>query len=143
MKGFNNMIKTAHINGWIRGFNVAKNGNARVEVTHLQYANDTLIFSDAEEKQLKILRVILILFEAISGLHINWRKSHIFPINEVNRIQQHIEVLGGEIGQLPIIYLGMPLGAKSKSKDIWNGVVERCEKRLSRWKAQYLSRGID
>ncbi|KAG5593764.1 hypothetical protein H5410_034996 [Solanum commersonii] len=26
----------------------------------------------------------------------------------------------------------MPLGANSKSKEIWNGVVERCEKRLSR-----------
>ena len=98
------------------------------------------IFCDAEEKQLKILRVILILFEATSDLHINWRKSHIFPINEVNRNQQLIEVLGGEIGQLPTIYLGMPLGAKSKVKEIWNGVVERCEKRLSRWKAQYLSK---
>lgn len=114
-----------------------------MEITHLQYANDTLIFYDAEEKQLKILRVILNLFEAISGLHINWRKSHIFPIYEVNRIQQLIEVLGGEVGKLPIIYLGMPLGAKSKSKDIWNGMVERCEKRLSRWKAQYLLRGVD
>ena len=90
------------------------------------------IFCDAEEKQLKILRVILILFEATSSLHINWMKSHIFPINEVNRIQQLIEVLGGEIGQLPTIYLGMPLGAKSKVKEIWNGVVERCEKRLSK-----------
>ena len=59
----------------------------------------------------------------------------------MNRNQQLIEVLGGEIGQLPTIYLGMPLGAKSKVKEIWNGVVERCEKRLSRWKAQYLSRG--
>ena len=76
------------------------------------------IFSDAEEKQLKILRIIFILFEATSGLHINWRNSHIFPINEVNRIQQLIEVLGGEIGQLPTIYLGMPLGAKSKVRDL-------------------------
>ena len=76
------------------------------------------IFSDAEEKQLKILRIIFILFEATSGLHINWRKSHIFPINEVNRNQQLIEVLGGEIGQLPTIYLGMPLGAKSKVRDL-------------------------
>ena len=55
---------------------------------------------------------------------------------------QHLtEILGGEIGKLPTVYLGMPLGAKSKSNEIWNGVLQRCERRLSRWKAQYLSRG--
>lgn len=62
MEGLNNMLKTAHTKGWIRGFNVANEGNQRLEVTHLQYADDTLIFCDAEESQLKILRVILILF---------------------------------------------------------------------------------
>ncbi|WMV55749.1 hypothetical protein MTR67_049134 [Solanum verrucosum] len=141
MEGLNNMLKTAHTKGWIRGFNVANEGNLRLEVTHLQYADDTLIFFDAEESQLKILRVILILFEATSGLHINWRKSLIFPINEVNRMQHLTEILGGEIGKLPTVYLGMPLGDKSKSNEIWNRVLERCEGRLSRWKAQYLSRG--
>ena len=40
---------------------------------------------------------------------------------------------------LPTIYLGMPLGAKSNSKDIWNGVIEKCEKKLINWKSQYLS----
>ncbi|WMV24735.1 hypothetical protein MTR67_018120 [Solanum verrucosum] len=141
VEGLNNMLKTAHTKGWIRGFNVANEGNLRLEVTHLQYADDTLIFCDAEESQLKILRVILILFEATSGLHINWRKSLIFPINEVNRMQHLTEILGGEIGKLPTVYLGMPLGDKSKSNEIWNGVLERCERRLSRWKAQYLSSG--
>lgn len=40
---------------------------------------------------------------------------------------------------LPTIYLGMPLGAKSNSKDIWNGVIGKCEKKLINWKSQYLS----
>lgn len=45
------------------------------------------------------------------------------------------------MGSLPTTYLGLPLGAKSKSKQIWNGVLERCEKKLSRWKNNYLSLG--
>ncbi|KAG5591095.1 hypothetical protein H5410_041609 [Solanum commersonii] len=45
------------------------------------------------------------------------------------------------MGALPAIYLGMPLGAKSQSKEIWNSVLEKCEKKLVRWKAQYLSKG--
>lgn len=35
----------------------------------------------------------------------------------------------------------MPLGAKSRSKEIWNVVVEKCEKKLSNWKSQFLSLG--
>ncbi|WMV29067.1 hypothetical protein MTR67_022452 [Solanum verrucosum] len=50
-------------------------------------------------------------------------------------------VLGGRVGELPTIYLGMPLGGKSKSIGIWNGVIEKCEKKLTNWKSQYLSRG--
>ena len=35
----------------------------------------------------------------------------------------------------------MPLGAKSKSATIWNGVVDKCTKRLTYWKSQDLSSG--
>ena len=35
----------------------------------------------------------------------------------------------------------MPLGGKSKSIGIRNGVIEKWEKKLTNWKSQYLSRG--
>ena len=38
-------------------------------------------------------------------------------------------------------YLGLPLGAKFKSKDIWNPVLEKVEWRLARWKRLYLTKG--
>ena len=50
-------------------------------------------------------------------------------------------VLGARVRELPTIYLGMPLGGKRKSIGIWNGVIEKCEKKLTNWKSQYLSRG--
>lgn len=33
----------------------------------------------------------------------------------------------GEIGTLPTTYLGMPLEANSKSIEIWNSVIEKCD----------------
>lgn len=33
-------------------------------------------------------------------------------------------------GELPTTYLGIPLGAKSKSTEIWSGVIEKCERKL-------------
>ena len=37
------------------------------------------------------------------------------------------------------IYLGMPLGANHKALNIWDGIIEKTEKRLALWKSQYLS----
>jgi len=51
------------------------------------------------------------------------------------------ENLGCQVASLPTKYLGMPLGAKNKEVEVWNEVLERCEKKLSRWKSQYLSLG--
>ncbi|KAG5621909.1 hypothetical protein H5410_007127 [Solanum commersonii] len=69
-----------------------------------------------EVAQIKHLRVILTIFEGISGLHVNWSKSFLFPINQDVRL---------------------PVGAKNKELEVWNEVMERCEKSLSRWKSQY------
>ena len=57
------------------------------------------------------------------------------------RVESLARVSGGRVGELPTICLGMPLGGKSKSIGIWNGVIEKCEKKLINWKNQYLSRG--
>ncbi|WMV46017.1 hypothetical protein MTR67_039402, partial [Solanum verrucosum] len=48
---------------------------------------------------------------------------------------------GGAVVSLPTIYLGMPFGAKSKSADIWNNMIEKFEKNLPKRKTEYLSLG--
>ncbi|XP_019257785.1 PREDICTED: uncharacterized protein LOC109236002 [Nicotiana attenuata] len=140
MEGLNNMIKVANNNRWMTGFKVASSVGG-MEVTHLLYADDTLVFCDAKEEELRHLKIILTIFEAVSGLHVNWRKSLIFPVNEVTAIQRLTGVLGCTVGTLPTTYLGLPLGSKNKSLDIWSRVLERCEKRLAKWKSQYISLG--
>ena len=51
------------------------------------------------------------------------------------------DILGCQTLTLPMKYLGLPLGAKFKSKDIWNPIVEKMERRLVGWKRVYLSKG--
>ena len=83
------------------------------------------------------MRVIFNIFEAVSGLHINCSKSFIYPVNIVINIEELTNILGGKVGELPTTYLGMPLGSKSKSKEIWSGVIEKCERELANWKCQH------
>ncbi|WMV25045.1 hypothetical protein MTR67_018430 [Solanum verrucosum] len=67
MEGLSNLFHTARANGWIRGFKVGENTRNNLEITHLQYADDTLVFCGAVKEHMLILRVILNIFEAVSG----------------------------------------------------------------------------
>jgi hypothetical protein len=84
---------------------------------------------------------LLLCFELVSDLKVNLAKSIIVPVGEVNDIGVLAEILGCEVGSLPITYLGMPLGARFKDKSCWNRVVEKSVRTLASWKRSYLSRG--
>lgn len=45
------------------------------------------------------------------------------------------------LGSLPTVYLDLSWGCKNTALELWNGVVEKCEERLSSWKRHYLSLG--
>lgn len=128
---------------WIQDFRVGINSGNTISISHLLYVDDTLIFCDADKTQILYLNFTLLLFEALSGLHINMRKRGIYPVNNVLNVEVLTGIMGCSIGTLPTTYLDLLLGAKFKNCDIWNGVVEKFEKRLASWQMQYLSMGGD
>ncbi|CAN4113714.1 unnamed protein product [Withania somnifera] len=66
-------------------------------------------------------------------------KSKIYPVNAVPNLNVLAAIMACEIGSFPAIYLGLPLGADYKAEEVWNGVIEKVEKRLGNWHMQYLS----
>jgi DNA polymerase sigma len=46
-------------------------------VSHLQYANDTLILVENSDEDLDNLKVLLVCFEEMLGLKINYHKSEV------------------------------------------------------------------
>ncbi|WMV40276.1 hypothetical protein MTR67_033661 [Solanum verrucosum] len=127
-------------NGY-KGFTLGKDPSTSVIVSHLLYADDTLIFCGADSQQVYNLNTTLMVFESISGLHINMIKSIIYPVNKVQNLEKFADILSCNIGSFPTTYLGLPLGAKFKSPEIWNGVIEKMEKRLATWQFRYLLMG--
>ena len=71
----------------------------------------------------------------------NVGKSEIVPVGEVNNLDALANILHCRVGSLPMKYLGMPLGSSFKTASIWNPILEKMEKKLSRWKRLYLSKG--
>ena len=100
-------------------------------VSHLLFADDTLIFCEADLDQILIFHMILIWFEAVSDLKINLGKSELVPVGVVHNIDLFLVVLGCKQGSLPMKYLGLPLGAKFKDKTIWNPILEKMKRQLT------------
>ena len=105
------------------------------------FADDTLIFCNANIDQMLILRMVLIWFEDVLGLKVNLGKSELVVVGAVHNFELLVAVLGCKQGSLPMKYLGLPLGAKFKDKTIWNPILEKMERKLAGWKKLYLSKG--
>lgn len=123
----------------VKGFQISGRGGEEMDITHLLDANDAVIFCEPKAEQICYIRLMLIVFEVVAGLRVNWSKSCLFPVKEVPHIQEPASTLGCVVENLPTIYLGMPLGRKHKTLEIWNGILGKAEKKLAWWKAQYLS----
>jgi hypothetical protein len=60
-------------------------------VTHLQYADDTVIFFDIEDEYVANLKFILYCFEEMLGLKINFHKSEVIVLGF--RMKKALELL--------------------------------------------------
>ncbi|RVW16135.1 putative mitochondrial protein [Vitis vinifera] len=83
------MLMRAEERNMMEGFRVGRN---RTRVSHLQFVDDTIFFSNSREEELQTLKSLLLVFGHISGLKASgW----------------------------PILYLGLPLGGNPKACGFW------------------------
>ena len=141
MEALSHMLDAATTAGQFSGFSVGNATSSLLMVSHLLFADDTLVFCDADSNHITALRGILSRFEEVSGLKINLGKSVLVPVGDVPNLHELVEILGCSEFALPLKYLGLPLGASFKDKTVWNPILEKMEQRLVGWKRLYLSKG--
>ena len=141
MEALSLMIDKAAEGGYIFGYKFKGRNGSVSQITHLLFANDSLVFCKDSEEQMTFLSWILAWFEALSGLKINLEKSLLLPMGRVDNVERLALELGCNIGSLPIDYLGLHLGTKHRATYMWDGVEERFRKWLALWKRQYIFKG--
>ncbi|KAJ9674856.1 hypothetical protein PVL29_024033 [Vitis rotundifolia] len=109
------LIKRAVEGGFLSGCTIRSGGGSNLHISHLFFADDTIIFCEAKKEHLTHLSWILFWFEAASGLRINLAKSEIIPIGEVDDMAKMAAEIGCRVGSLSSHYLGLPLGAPNKA----------------------------
>lgn len=121
----------------IHGFRV---GNSPLQIHHLQFVDDTIIFCEATEESAMNLLSLLRWFELSSSLSINYQKSEIFDINLSDReLGIFSNILRCVSSSLPSTYLGLPLCIGSPGFSQWESIIHKFSKRLASWKGKYLS----
>jgi hypothetical protein len=141
MEAFSKMLGAFTSRGLISGFSVGSNEQPRVNVSHLFFADDTLIFCGANDSQIRHIGALLVCFEAVAGLKVNLSKSALYSVGSSGNVGQLAGILGYGSGDLPLKYLGLPLGALFKLKTMWAGLEDLMSRRLAPWKRAYLSKG--
>ncbi|KAL6347549.1 hypothetical protein AAG906_026074 [Vitis piasezkii] len=116
-------------------------GGAGVEVTHLLFVDDSLVFCEPSIDQVSYLSWFLMWFEAMSGLKVNLDKSEIIAVGRAENVEELALEFGCKVSKLPYSYLGLHLGARFNEMAVWDEVEERLRKRLSFWTKQYISKG--
>ena len=107
---------------------------------HLQFADDTLILGDKSWANIRSMRAIILLFEALSGLKVNFSKSHLVGVNVASLwLSEAASMLSCKVGAILFVYLGLPIGDNARRISFWNPLLNRIRTRLSGWKSKHLS----
>ncbi|KAF5477120.1 hypothetical protein F2P56_003792 [Juglans regia] len=122
------MIKADGDESFLSEFSVGGTSSQSVNVSHLLFIDDTVIFCEPDPNQIRSLIALLFCLEATSSLKVNLSKSKLVLVGLVNHIRDLAKILKCKMSSLPMKYLGHSLGAFHKSKVIWDGMIGGREK---------------
>lgn len=123
-------------------FQGIKIGRNEVQLSHLQYADDTIIFGQWNMVNAKNLIRIMRCHQEVSGLKINLSKSKVFGIGFTSQEVDWIaNGMGCVLGKLPTTYLVVPIGLNMRNKENWKISIEKFRSKLADWKARLISFG--
>jgi hypothetical protein len=111
-------------------------------VAILQYADDTILCMDDDVETMTNMKILLYIYEKMSGLKINFGKSEIIMVSlDEHKSLLYSELINCATGSWPIKYLGVPVsGSRLHVKD-WMSLNDKILKRLDGWQSTSLSYG--
>ncbi|XP_052109321.1 uncharacterized protein LOC107462284 [Arachis duranensis] len=78
-------------------------GRNNIELSHLQFANDTILFCPLEKETIMNYKRLLRCFEMMSGLSINFEKSNLIPVNYNQEwVERMCQLLGYQEAAFPV-----------------------------------------
>ena len=137
-EGLNGLIQQAVTAGHLRGFSLCRNGP---RISHLFFADDTLLFCRAELREVQTIQNILHKYKLASGQKINSGKTTLFFGKSVSLVSKNAikNLLGVPKIKEYERYLGLPAVVGRNRRASLNYIKERIWGKLQGWKEKLLS----
>ncbi|CAH9083997.1 unnamed protein product [Cuscuta epithymum] len=138
-EGLSTLISREEARGRIHGVSIARRAP---RISHLFFADDSLLFFQATHREVTAVREILHAYETASGQTINYNKSKFFfSANVPAHIQEGLmEVMRVEYAGNEEKYLGLPAFFGKRKKEILSYIRNRVVSRIQNWNSKFLSR---
>ncbi|KAK3227434.1 hypothetical protein Dsin_007296 [Dipteronia sinensis] len=107
-------------------------GGNKINISHLQFADDTMLFLKPKVESLISVKRILRCFELVSGHKINFQKSNVVRVCKKSSMERPwAPILRCKTSNFPVSYLGLPLGSRPGLKIFWRPILDKMEKKLA------------
>jgi len=138
VEGLNIMMSAMVNQNLFEGYKVGSNNS--MVVFDLQFADDTLLLGVQSWANVRALRAVLVLFEEMSGLKVNFHKILLVGVNISNSwLVKAASILNCRVGHVSFLYLGLSIGGNPRRLAFWDLVLRTIKSRLSGWKSRFLS----
>lgn len=112
-----------------------------MDITHLQFADDTILFLNDDWHSIKGIKIVLVIFEKLSGLKINYAKSYIYaPTSPTHLVEAWAAWLQCKQGKLPFTHLGATIGSSCKKKTFWKPLLKKITTKFGKWRCNTISK---
>ncbi|XP_027148760.1 uncharacterized protein LOC113749274 [Coffea eugenioides] len=137
-EGLSRLLNTAMREHRISGLKIAP---ASPALSHLLFADDTLIFCRATKEEAGRVRQLLEIYGKASGQYINIEKSSVFfsKNTEASCIGEVLDELGGMKHVRQSKYLGLPILIGRSKAQVFSYIRDRVNNRIQGWKEKLLS----
>ena len=139
VEGLSRALRDAKNHGSLKGIHISQ----ALQITHLLFVDDILIFCIGSMRDTNTLQDILELFSKATRMEINERKStltsHLLSAKENWPLNKVFPFSTSGIDE-GLKYLGFCLKPNDYRKQDWNWLIEKLEKQLKQWSRKWLSR---
>ena len=139
VEGLSSLIKATVNSGHMGGIAICR---GCLKLSHLFFADDSLIFCKASLKECASLQRVLEIYEKASGQQLNLAKASLyFSRNTPKEIQEEIKRrFGAQVIKQHEKYLGLPSLVGKNKRGTFNDIKEKIGKKLAGWKEKMLSK---